>query len=316
MKKRKPSQDFNTTPGYYSTFKEYLYARYGARVQKITIDAGFTCPNRKDGKKGCLYCDPYGSGTGLYRRGYTVDEQLKQGIRHGRKRYKARFFWAYYQAYTNTYADPAFLKKQYDVIKQYSEIVGLAVGTRPDCINRKTLDLLCSYCDSYEVWLELGVQTSNNTVLDFIHRGHTWEDTLRAMELVREYPLNICLHFVYGLPGDSRHYVMDAIRTLLSQGFHGIKLHNLYITCHSPLYDLYKAGKVQVPAHDWYLEAVCGSLEILPQTVIIQRLTGEAPRNRLIAPEWALKKERFLKDVKQTLIDRKSYQGKETEENK
>ena len=306
----------NTTPGYYHALKDYLRSRYGARVQKITLDAGFTCPNREDGREGCLFCDPYGSGSGLHRRGYPLEEQIRMGIEHGRKRYKARYFWAYFQAFSNTYADTAYLKKQYDIIQNFPEITGLAVGTRPDCLNRQSLDLLASYTGRYEVWLELGVQTSSNDALHYIRRGHTWEDTLQAMKLVREYPLNICLHFVFGLPRDTVSNVIQAVKALAEYGFQGIKMHNLYITIDSPIYGLYQAGKLQVPDYSQYLQAVCDTLEILPQTVIIQRLIGEASPQRLVAPEWSSQKTRFLADVKNELIRRNSYQGKETEENK
>ncbi len=299
----------NIKPGYYTRFKDYLLEKYGERVQKVTLDAGFTCPHRAQEGKGCLFCDSYGSGSGKHRDGWSLEEQLRQGIRHGKKRYKARLFLAYFQAFTNTYADIETLRQHYSIIRKFPEVTGLAVGTRPDCLTSEVLELLSFFAEDYEVWLELGIQTSNNNALEAIHRGHTWEDSVRAVEMARAYPLNICLHFIFGLPGDAPSYVIKAVQSLLSYGFHGIKLHNLYITTDSPLYELYRRQKVEVPSYSLYLQAVCDTIEILPQAVIIQRLIGEAPRRRLVAPHWSSKKSQFLEDVQQELIRRKSYQG-------
>ncbi len=295
--------------GYFYSFKNFLQDTFGTKVYKITIDAGFTCPNRKEGK-GCLYCDANGSGNALYKQGYSIEEQIEKGIKFLKKRYKAKKFIAYFQAYSNTYDTVNNLKKKYDVIKKYEDIVGLSIGTRPDCIDEKKLELISSYTKDYQVWLELGMQTSNDAVLKFINRGHNWKIAIDALKLANKYPLLICLHFIIGLPHDKFEFVLRGIKECLKVGFKGIKLHNLYITKDAPLYELFIKGKINLISYEEYLNDVCDVIEILPQDIVIQRLIGEGQRNKLVAPLWSLKKSKFLQDVKNELIKRKSYQGK------
>lgn len=296
-------------PGYYQTFNKYLRSYFNEKVYKVTLDAGFSCPNREQGA-GCIYCDSQGSGNGRHASGMELREQIEKGMAFARKRYKANKFIAYFQAYSNTYAPIEILEERYRLIEEYPDIVALAVGTRPDCIDEPVLELLSSFSDRYQVWLELGIQSANDQTLKFINRGHDWQTSLDAVKMVSKYPLMLCLHFVLGLPYDSVRGIKKAIADMLEIGFHGIKLHNLYITEDAPIYKLFERNEIDMISYENYLQAIVEIIEMLPQTVIIQRLIGETHPSKLVAPDWSAEKRKLLADVVDSLKKRNSFQGR------
>lgn len=298
----------------YYPLSQYLKERFNAKVYKITIDAGFTCPTR-DGTKGeggCIYCDAYGSGNRLYPQ-KSIEEQIESGRKFLVKRYKSEKFFVYFQAFTNTYAPADKLKKIYDKVRENDkgDIVGIIIGTRPDCIDREKLELISTYTDKYEVWVEYGLQSIHTKSLEFIGRGHTVEDYIKAVKLTRKFPLKITTHIIVGLPTETPDEMLETAKFVASSNFSdAIKIHSLYIPKSSRLAIIYEKEKFRLLLLDEYAEIVANILEILPENMVIARLTGETYKDELIAPEWVLKKQMVIYKILEILKQRNSYQGK------
>lgn len=296
----------------YNDFNNYLRKRFGCRVQKITIDGGFSCPNR-DGTLsfgGCIYCDSKGSGTGDARRIGSIKKQIQHAKAQLAVRYKAEKFIAYFQAFTNTYAPCDILRKRYDEALTDCDIVGLAIGTRPDCIDEARLDLVEQYTSTHMVWIEYGLQSMHNRTLQKINRGHTFEDFVRAIRMTRGRNILICVHVILGLPGESREDVLDTATALAGLGIDGIKIHSLYVLKESPLARLFQAGGYTTLEQETYVEWVTAFLERLSPNVVIQRLTGDPDASALLAPAWSLNKQQTLSLIQETLEAREAWQGK------
>ncbi len=299
---KQPYYDLNT----------YFRKKFGCRVQKITVDAGMTCPNR-DGtlsKEGCIFCNDRGSGTGAFQMGLSITEQLMRGKETLSKRYKANKFIAYFQSFTNTYAPLATLKSHYDEALAVENIVGLSIGTRPDCVTTPILDLLQSYAESRLVWLEYGLQSTHNKTLQSINRGHDFSAFCKAVENTRHRGIQICAHVILGLPGETRADMLETARRVGELHIDGIKLHLLYVVKGTRLASLYEQGHYQCLDQDEYVAIVCRFLELLPPSVVIQRLTGDPHREELVAPAWALKKSDTLNLIREYMAKTDSYQGK------
>ena len=299
--------------GWYRDFNGYLKNIFGQRVQKIAIDAGLGCPNR-DGiisSGGCIYCGASGSGTGAFvKDNLSVKEQIFRGREILKKRYGAKLFMSYFQSYTNTYAPIGVLKKLYEEALKYDDIVGLCVGTRPDCIEEAILDILASYIPEKQVWLELGLQSSHNKTLNFINRGHSVEDFEAAFYKAKSRNLLVCAHIILGLPGETAEMMLDTARFLGRLPIDGVKIHNLYVLEGTVLAEMLLQHKIFLSmGQTEYAELAAGFLELLPQNVIIQRLTGDPPAEGVIFPNWALEKQITLKLIKESLMKRKTFQG-------
>lgn len=281
-------------------------------MHKVTVDAGFTCPNRDGavGYGGCIYCDDRGSGSYAIDRLEPVSKQIADGIKRLKRRYKAKKFIAYFQAFTNTYAPVEQLKQLYDEAVEHSDIVGLAIGTRPDCVPAPVLDLVESYTDDYQVWLEYGLQSCHNDTLKKINRGHKYEDFVSAVGRTRGRGILICAHVIIGLPGESRDDILATASAVAGLQLDAIKIHSLYILEGTPIAKMYHSGELSMMERDEYVEIVCDFLERLPPDMVIQRLIGEGPRDRLIAPKWCLDKHTVLSQINSELESRDSYQGK------
>lgn len=295
----------------YNDFNTYLRQRFGCRVQKVTIDAGFSCPNR-DGtlsSKGCIYCDSKGSGTGAALEGKSISDQIRQGKARLATRYKAKKFIAYFQAFTNTYAPCDILQKRYDEALRDPDMVGLAIGTRPDCVDEEKLTLIQGYSTTKMVWIEYGLQSIHNRTLKTINRGHTFEDFVRAVRMTQGRNIMICAHVILGLPGESKEDVLDTAGAMGELGIDGVKIHSLYVLKESPLAMLYGEGGFNTLDEDTYVDWVVAFLEALPPHIIVQRLTGDPGPASLVAPSWTLQKQQTLSLIQQTLKDRKTCQG-------
>jgi hypothetical protein len=299
----------------YNDLNTYFQSIFGCRVQKITIDAGLTCPNR-DGtisSAGCIFCNARGSGTGAFDRGLSVTEQLIQGKNFLSRRYKASKFIAYFQSFSNTYAPPETLKRLYEEALAVDDIVGLAIGTRPDCVSGPILDLLQAYASNFLIWIEYGLQSANDRTLEFINRGHDFQRLKKAIGDTSNRGIKICVHVILGLPHESRRDMLHTAQTIGDLGVDGIKLHLLYVVKGTQLETYYQQGKYNCLEQQEYVDLVCDFIERLPSNIVIQRLTGDPHPSELVAPQWALKKSETLAKIRNTLKERNSWQGCKTQ---
>jgi len=296
----------------YNDLNTYLRNIFGCRVQKITIDAGFSCPNRngKIATGGCIYCNARGSGTGAHARGLSVTDQIIQGKKALSKRYKAKKFIAYFQSFSNTYAPLDKLESLYKEALAVDDVVGLSIGTRPDCINEPLLALLEDYGKNRLIWMEYGLQTVHDKTLEFINRGHDFRCFVKAVEATKKKGIKICAHVILGLPNESRQQMLATAEALADLGIDGVKIHLLYVVRGTKLADLYDQGRYKCLKQREYVDLVCDFLERLPQDMVIQRLTGDPHPEELVAPLWSLKKAETLTLIKETLEKRDSWQGK------
>ena len=297
----------------YRDYNSYLREIFGERVQKIALDAGLGCPNR-DGTisdKGCVFCDALGSGTGAsINEGLTIPEQIERARIFYRRRYGAKKFIAYFQSFTNTYAPLPHLKELYDQALEPEDVVGLSLGTRPDCVDRNVLELVAQYDKRSLVWIEYGLQSALDATLSRINRGHDVESFKRAVLLTHRYGLNICAHVILGLPGENREMMMQTACFLADLPIQGVKIHLLYIVKETPLAGLYKKGEFRCLERNEYAELVVDFLEHLPPDVVVQRLTGDPGRADLVAPMWAKEKTTNIRAVHETLERRDTWQGR------
>lgn len=297
----------------YCRFSHYLRARFGDRVQKISVDAGFSCPNR-DGAvstEGCVFCDNRGFSVNTRFPERPLNEQIAEGIRRAEQRLAIHKFMVYFQAYSNTYASIETLRERYDVIKQFDGVVSLAIGTRPDCVNDEILDLIAEYADTYEVWIEYGLQSMHDQTLSAINRGHLCADFERALAMTRKRKnLKVCVHTIIGLPGETEDEILETARYLGTCEVDGIKIHPLHIVKGTALEALYVEKKYDALSLEEYALLVVRFLEYLSPKTVIQRLTAECPEDLLIAPEWLNQKGTVLGAIERLLTNRNTFQGK------
>lgn len=296
----------------YYTLNEFLKGKFGEKVKKIPLDAGLTCPNR-DGTKGfggCIYCDPKGSGTGLYKEGKSLEDQIKFFLNLFKKK-KFNKFIAYFQSFSNTYAPIEKLKELYDIVFIDPSIVGLAIGTRPDCIDEKVIKLLKSYQEKgYYLWIELGLQSIYNETLRLINRGHTFEDFLKAYILLKENNIPVVVHIIFGLPKETKEMMMETVKTLAKLKIDGIKFHALYIPKGSKMEKMYLEGKYKPLEMKKYAELVAEALTYLPPTTVIHRVCSEARAEDILAPLWVARKMEVINFIRKLMTEKGLYQGK------
>jgi len=297
--------------GPYKTFSSSLKEYFGYRVQKITLDAGLSCPHRDKNKKGgCIYCNAKGSGTGAYASGFSIKDQIEIQMSTMQRRYRANHFIAYFQSYSNTYAPVEELKTIYDNILSYPEIVGLAIGTRPDCIDKDKLELIESYTPSKLVWIEYGLQSANNETLKRINRGHDVKTFVNAVRLTSEYNIRVCAHVIIGLPGENMNDYMNTARLVSHLPIDDVKIHLLYVVRSTPMEILYNKGLYMPLRLEEYAKAVARFISYLPDTMVVQRITSDPHPEELIVPEWALEKSRVRNVIHSTMKELDLYQGK------
>jgi radical SAM protein (TIGR01212 family) len=297
----------------YRDYNTYLREMFGCRVQKISLDAGFSCPNR-DGTisdSGCIYCDSRGSGSGaMIHQGIPIEEQIATGIKNAQKKYKAEKFIAYFQSFTNTYGPVSLLKDMYSRALVHPAMTGISIGTRPDCVDNEILELISSFQKKYLVWIEFGLQSAHNKTLLNINRGHNVACFEQAVQMANEYGLNICAHVILGLPGETREMMLDTARFLAGLPISGVKIHSLYITRGTKLANMYQRDEFECMDRDEYIDTLIDFLEFLPPEFVIQRLTGDPRKTELLAPDWALEKSLNLRLIKQRLEEMDTWQGK------
>jgi radical SAM protein (TIGR01212 family) len=296
----------------YYDLNTYFRQRFGCRVQKISIDAGLGCPNRDGtlGLGGCIYCNARGSGTGAHARGISITRQLLEGKAALSRRYNAERFIAYFQSFSNTYAPVAVLARLYEEALAVEDVVGLSIGTRPDCVDASVLGLLQRLAERHLIWVEYGLQSAHDPTLARIHRGHDFRCFEAAVAATRHRGIQICAHVILGLPGETRAHMLHTADELARLEIDGLKLHLLYVTRGTRLAEIYHQGGYRCLEQQQYVELVCDFLERIPAKMVIQRLTGDPHPEELIAPAWSLEKQRTLAMIRETMERRDSWQGK------
>jgi radical SAM protein (TIGR01212 family) len=333
----------------YYKFSKYLKERFGEPVYKVSIDAGFSCPNKDGrlGEGGCIYCDnrafshpvrnsisDNGASNSRISMPPPIEEQVKNGIEFGKRRYGAKKFMVYFQAYTNTYLPEADmpadslvagakidkLKQKYDVVKKFKDIVALAIGTRPDCVNKEILDLIESYTKDYavrrqrlcrrrEVWIEYGLQSIHDKTLRLINRNHTYEDFVKAVKMTQKRNIKICAHIIIGLPEETKDEILETAKALAELNVDAVKIHPLHIVKDTKLEELYKKGRYKPLGLENYVDLAVKFLEYLPPDTVIQRISADCPKELLVAPDWILNKQLVLNMIEKRLEEKDTHQG-------
>ncbi|KQC10300.1 MAG: radical SAM protein [Smithella sp. SDB] len=302
--------DFWKNNKLYYDLKSYWRNLFGCNVHKLQIDAGFTCPTR-DGYiavGGCIYCD--GRGSKLRQQGAlpSVAEQIASGKKYYTK--QAAKFVAYFQTFTNTYAPVEKLRALYDEALAQKDVIGLSIGTRPDCLGPGVVELLSEYANKYHIWVELGLQSANDQILQFINRGHNFQQFTDAVNLLAGRGLNICVHIIIGLPCENDEDVLTTAKMLAAMPVNGIKIHSLLALDGTVLGEMYKKGSISMISKEKYVSLVADVLEVLPPEMVIQRLTADGYRDIFLAPDWAMNKLDVLNSINKELERRDSYQCK------
>jgi radical SAM protein, TIGR01212 family len=301
---------FNNTDKRYNQFSAYLKNKFGAKVYKITLDAGFSCPNR-DGTistGGCIFCDDGGSFSQAHSNLLSIEEQVNIGAKTLHDRFKAEKFMSYFQAYTNTYKPVNELERIYKSALNHPDVVGLSIGTRPDCVEDDKLNLISDIAQDYYTWIEYGLQSIHNKTLKKINRGHDFDCFLKAYERTKEKGINVCTHVIFGL-WETRDEILETAQKLAELKVDGVKIHMLCALKDTKLAKLYENKEIDFMSEEEYVNLVCDFLEILPQTTTIHRLAGNGLKKNLIAPRWLGAKLDCLNKIDRELLKRNSYQG-------
>lgn len=304
-------ENWNGKP--YHSFDYMLKERFGEKIYKVALDAGMTCPNRDGtlGSRGCIFCSAGGSGDFVGSRQDSITQQIeKQAASIRQKRGVAKFI-AYFQAYTNTYAPVDYLRKIYTEAISHPDIVAISIGTRPDCLDEDILQLLDELNQKKPVWVELGLQTIHETTARYIRRGYPLSCFEQAVSELRKRNLDVIVHTILGLPGESKNDILSTIEYLNHRDIQGIKLQLLHVLKGTDLAEDYLAGKFQVYSMEEYLELVIDCLEHLNPEIVIHRLTGDGPKDLLIAPLWSSAKRTVLNTLHRECKLRHAFQGKQ-----
>ena len=295
----------------YNRLTEYLKNKFGERTLKICIDGGFTCPNRDGtaGIGGCIFCSEHGSGDHL-NSSKNIQAQIESYFSSYRST-RANKFIAYFQNFTNTYDTIANLKLKYDSALIDNRIVALAVATRPDCITEEVVKLLKSYSEKYYVWVELGLQTANDQTGMLINRGYSSKQFSDAVALLNKYKIDVVTHIMVGLPGETNDDLHNTVKFINNHNIQGLKIHSTYVIQNTKLAQMYYDGKYTPLELDDYLNSVVYILTHISPNIVIHRISGDAPKDLLIAPGWNAHKKLVLNGVDRILKEKDLYQGKE-----
>jgi len=298
----------------YNDFPTYFKNRFTERIQKVSVDAGFTCPNRDGtkGKGGCTYCNNKTFKPTYCNLESSVTEQIQQGIDFFSRKYSAMKFLAYFQAYTNTYAPLEDLKMLYGEALQHPKIVGIVISTRPDAVNEELLDYLAELSRKVYVMVELGLESHLDRTLKIINRGHTFKDSVWALEQTAKRGINNCAHLILGLPGEERSDLLEQANTISQLPIKNLKLHQLQIHKGTVLEKQLNENPEQFHLYsaDEYIDLVVDYLELLNPEIIVERFISQAPPGLLVAPKWGLKNFEFVAKVEKRLKERDTWQGK------
>jgi len=300
----------------FNAYSNYFRSIYGARVQKVSIDAGFTCPNRDGtkGKGGCTYCNNDAFNPSYCIPAKSVTQQIEQGIQFHKWRYsEAVSYLAYFQAFSNTYAPLETLRKLYSEALNFPAVIGLIIGTRPDCIDDEKLAFLKELSGKYYVAVEYGIESCHNKTLQRINRGHTFEDAVEAVEKTAELGINTGAHFIFGLPGESRQEMLDQAAIISGLPLTTVKFHQLQIIKGTKMEKEYQTGPSDFELFSWdeYLMFIISFLERLNPALVVERFTGEAPPRFLTGEGWGKKRtDQIVGLVEKKMEEMNTWQGR------
>lgn len=295
----------------YNNLNYFLRNKFGEKVFKISLDAGFSCPNR-DGTistGGCIFCSERGSGDFAGKREFSITHQFDDIKKVMNNKWKSGKYIAYFQAYTNTYGSIDFIRSKYEEAINQEGVVALAIATRPDCLPEKILDLIEEYSNRIYTWVELGLQTSNPKTAEIINRGYNLNTFENAVYNLRKRNIDVVVHTILGLPFEGEMEMIETIKYVSRQDIQGIKIHLLHLLMGTPLENLYNNEQLRFLSKEEYINLVCKAITLLPQHIVIHRLTGDAPRSLLIGPKWSLKKWEILNAINNKLEEENLYQG-------
>lgn len=296
----------------YHTWNYYLRQKFGCKVFKVSINAGFTCPNidGKIGYGGCTYCSKEGSGDFAGNPKDDLVKQFDDICEMMSKKWKDAKYIGYFQAFTNTYAPVEVLREKFETILEQDGVVGLSISTRPDCIPDDVLEYLADLNKRTNLWVELGLQSVHESTSKIINRGHDFKVFEDCVNRLREHNIDVVVHIIDGLPGETHEMMMETARTISKMDIQGVKIHLLHVIKGTPMANMLEKGNMRLLEKDEYVNIVCDQLEILPQEMVIHRLTGDGKKEDLVGPLWSLKKWEVLNAIDDELKRRNSWQGK------
>lgn len=298
----------------YHTLNYAYRQEFGGKIFKVPVDGGFDCPNR-DGtvaKGGCTFCSVSGSGDMIVAPEDPLPLQFQKEIDMMHMKWPGvQQYIVYFQNFTNTHAPVEVIRERFEQVVNLPGVVGLSVGTRPDCLPEEVVDYLAELNQRMYLWVELGLQTTYEETSDLINRAHTYPTYVDAVARLRQHGINVCTHLINGLPGETPEMMRENLRrTILDSDVQGIKLHLLHLMRNTRMLRDYHEGRLQLMTKADYVNIVCDQVEMIPPEIIIHRLTGDAPWDSLVGPKWSLKKWEVLNAIDNELLRRDSYQGK------
>ena len=298
----------------YHSWNFALRQEFGEKIFKVPIDAGFDCPNR-DGtvaKGGCTFCSVSGSGDMIVAPEAPLPEQFEKEIAMMHKKWpQVDKYIVYFQNFTNTHAPVAVIRERFEQVLTLPGVVGISIGTRPDCLPADVVDYLAELNQRFYLWVELGLQTTFETTSNAINRAHDYQTYLDGVASLRKHNIRVCTHLINGLPGETIEMMQENVRrTIQDSDIQGIKLHLLHLMRNTRMLRDYHEGRLQLMRRVTYVSLICDQLEMIPPEIIIHRLTGDAPWDSLVGPMWSLKKWEVLNEIDQEMLRRNSYQGK------
>lgn len=296
----------------YRSLNSFLREKFGEKVYKISLDGGFSCPNR-DGtlsKTGCLFCSERGSGDFAGDRDFSIGRQFDDIKGMMEKKWKDGKYIAYFQAYTNTYGEPGELRRKYREAVDKEGVVALSIATRPDCLGKDVLDVIEEFSGEVYTFVELGLQTVSDITAARINRGYTLEVFERALCDLRSRGIDVVVHVIFGLPGETVDDMLKTVEYLSGKDIQGVKFHLLHVMKNTPMEKILENGSLRLMEMDEYVETVCKAVSMLPPDVVIHRLTGDAPRELLLGPMWSLRKWEVLNAIDRYFKEKGLYQGK------
>ena len=296
----------------YHSLDYMLRQMFGEKIYKVTLNGGMTCPNRdgKIGERGCIFCSAGGSGDFAASASLSITEQIRQQIQMLSAKRPIHKYIAYFQAYTNTYAPVEYLERIFTEAIQNPDICAISIGTRPDCLEKPVIRLLSRLNQIKPVWVELGLQTIHEHTARYIRRGYPLSCFDQAMQSLHQAGLDVIVHTILGLPGETSRDVLDTMKYLNACQIQGIKLQLLHVLSGTDLAADYQAGKFSVLDREEYIDLVIRCLEHLDPSIVIHRVTGDGPKDLLIAPLWASRKREVLNLLHHQMKEQGSYQGK------
>lgn len=292
----------------YNDLSSYLKEKFGSRLLKLSIDGGFSCPNRKNGKKGCKFCSESGSGEFTTKR-KSITEQLNAQIKFLKDKDKYNGYIAYFQSYTNTFLPVEELRKMYYEAINFPNVKVLSIATRADCFNEEIYNLFEELNEKIEVWIELGLQSSNENTRNNMNIGYSTETFENCVKRLKELNIKTIFHIIFGLPNETKKDYKNTIDYVNTKKPWGIKIHSLYIQNDCELYDEYLKNSFKVITWDEYIDALIMAIESLDKNIIIHRLTGDGDKEKLVAPLWSKNKIKTIGEISKILKQKNSYQG-------